>query len=56
MHYRVFSSALERPANKQIKQIPGGQERVFGLRDLLKKGRQSHLDATFVIKNTAPNH
>ncbi|HWF43098.1 MAG TPA: hypothetical protein VG537_00500 [Candidatus Kapabacteria bacterium] len=56
MHYRVFSAALEWPAGKQIKQIPGGQERVFGLSDLLKKGRQSHLDATFAIKNIALTH
>ena len=53
MRYRVFSASLERPADKLVKQIPGGQERVFGLSELLKKGRHAHLDATFVIKNTA---
>jgi hypothetical protein len=56
MHYRVFSGSLERPADKHVKQIPGGQERVFGLNDLLKKGRHSHLDAIFVIKNAAPQN
>ncbi len=55
MYYRVFSPDLEKPHDKKIKQISGGQERVFGLNDLLKKGRQSHLDATFVIKNTMSN-
>ena len=55
MHYRVFSASFERSPDKQVKQIPGGQERVFGLNDLLKKGRHAHLDATFVMKNDAPH-
>jgi hypothetical protein len=55
MYYRVFSPNLVLSHDKKIKQISGGEERIFGLSDLLKKGRQSHLDATFAIKNTAPH-
>ena len=56
MHYRVFSPALERPIDKHIKIIPGGQERVFGAEDLMKKGKNAHLDATFVIRSArSPN-
>jgi len=56
LHYRVFSAALERPTDKHIKQIPGGQERVFGIKDLTKKGKHSHLDASFVIRNVSALH
>jgi hypothetical protein len=52
MHYRVFSPSLEPPRDKQVKQIPGGEERTFGLHDLTQKGRHSHLEASFVIKNS----
>ncbi len=49
MHYRVFSSALERSKDKQIKPIPGGQERMFRSKELFKKGKAAHLEATFTI-------
>jgi pyruvate/oxaloacetate carboxyltransferase len=55
MYYRVFSESLARPVDKRIKQIPGGQERVFGLKDMLKKGHHAHLEASFAIKNTGHN-
>ncbi len=50
LHYRVFSGSLEAPHDKKIKRIRGGQERTFGLNELLEKGPQAHLNATFVIK------
>ncbi len=57
LHYRLFAPSLEKPTDKHIKQIPGGQERVFGLNELTKKGRKNHLDAMFVLKNilASPN-
>jgi hypothetical protein len=56
MHYRVFSTALEHPHDKHIKPFPGGQERVFDINDLTRKGRKAHLDATFVVKNPVAQH
>ena len=51
MHYRVYSPNLDQPKDKKIKQIPGGQERVLSAKELFKKGRTKHLDATFVLKD-----
>lgn len=55
LHYRVFSTTLKKPRDKRVKQIAGGQERVFGAKELFQKGNRVSLDATFAMKNT-PTH
>ncbi len=50
MHCRVFSESLEKPKDKKIKKIAGGQERVFGFDEMTKKDTKKQSETTFVIK------
>ena len=51
LHFRVFSRALQRPRDKHVRAIPGGQERVFGIRELSASGKPARIEASFAIRS-----
>lgn len=51
LHFRMFSPELQIPRDKHIKIIPGGEERVFGIKELSAAGKHTRIEATFAIRS-----